>query len=120
MGWSKEKSRYEKLPACRIHTQNKGSRLSGSTRMLTCSILQTTFILTLVGAASALVARSPMKIDTGNSLIEYQPWCPVCDTVALNNKCLSEHASCRGSVFKYVESHLAAAVCQQPGLDHTY
>lgn len=80
--------------------------------MLIYSALQTTsFILALVGAASALVARSPMKIDTGNSLIEYQPWCPVCDTVALNNKCLSEHASCRGSVFKYVDPQPLAAVC---------
>lgn len=62
----------------------------------------TSFMLALVGAASALVARSPLKVDTGNTLIEYQPWCPVCDTVALNEKCIAEHASCRGSVFKYV------------------
>lgn len=37
-----------------------------------------------------------------NTLIEYQPWCPVCDTVALNKKCLSEGASCMSSTFMYV------------------
>lgn len=62
----------------------------------------TSFILALVGAASALVARAPLDLDTGNSLIKYQPWCPVCDTVAINTNCLAQHASCQGSVFKYV------------------
>lgn len=78
-------------------------------------------MLALVGAASALVARSPLKVDTGNTLIEYQPWCPVCDTVALNEKCIAEHASCRGSVFKYVRLVLS----EPPGPEyqarsHTY
>ncbi|PSR81786.1 hypothetical protein BD289DRAFT_484232 [Coniella lustricola] len=55
-----------------------------------------TFILSIVGAASALVARSPVGTET---LIEYQRWCPVCDTVAMNYKCISAGASCQSINF---------------------
>ncbi|KAF3760363.1 hypothetical protein M406DRAFT_76022 [Cryphonectria parasitica EP155] len=55
-------------------------------------------ILTLVGAASALVARFPI-VPVPETLIQYQRWCPVCDTVAMNYKCINAGSSCQASVF---------------------
>ncbi|CAN8095219.1 unnamed protein product [Discula destructiva] len=60
-----------------------------------------TLVLAILGAASALVARLPIPFDgvPGVSLISYRPYCPVCDTVELNNKCLSEGASCMQTTY---------------------
>lgn len=72
--------------------------------------IQTTAFLTLIGAASALVARLPPIAGTAfeapNTLIQYQRWCPVCETVALNQACIAKRASCQASNLMYVESGL--------------
>lgn len=63
-----------------------------------------TLALALVGAVTALVARQPIiPNEPGLSLISYRPFCPVCDTVELNNNCLSQGASCMQSVYQYVQ-----------------
>lgn len=62
--------------------------------------MKTTAFLAFIGAATALVARTPAVaggLAGANSLIEYQRWCPVCDTVARNQACISKRASCQGS-----------------------
>lgn len=65
-----------------------------------------TFVLALVGAVSALVARQPIvPTEPGLSLISYRPFCPVCDTVELNNNCLAQGASCMASEYQYVPSN---------------
>lgn len=70
------------------------------------SPFQTTAFLTLIGAASALVARLPPIAGTAfeapNTLIQYQRWCPVCETVALNQACIAKRASCQASNLMYV------------------
>ncbi|KAG6357068.1 hypothetical protein INS49_014945 [Diaporthe citri] len=63
--------------------------------------MKTTAFLTLIGAASALVARVPpiagAAFEAPNTLIQYQRWCPVCETVALNQACIAKRASCQAS-----------------------
>ncbi|KAJ4423321.1 hypothetical protein N0V82_002049 [Gnomoniopsis sp. IMI 355080] len=60
-----------------------------------------TFVLALCGAVSALVARQPIvPNEPGLSLISYRPYCPVCDTVELNNNCLSQGASCMQTIYE--------------------
>ncbi|KKY39666.1 hypothetical protein UCDDA912_g00279 [Diaporthe ampelina] len=63
--------------------------------------MKTTAFLTLIGAASALVARVPSiagaAFEAPNTLIQYQRWCPVCDTVAMNQACIAKQASCQSS-----------------------
>ncbi|KAK7731532.1 hypothetical protein SLS53_008772 [Cytospora paraplurivora] len=63
--------------------------------------MKTTAFLAFVGAASALVARTPAiagDFAVPNTLIQYQRWCPVCDTVERNQACISKRAACQGSV----------------------
>lgn len=81
--------------------------------------MKTTAFLAFVGAASALVARTPpvaADFAVPNTLIEYQRWCPVCDTVERNQACISQRAACQGSVLMYVSlgAHHIAFCCYQP------
>ncbi|POS69300.1 hypothetical protein DHEL01_v212306, partial [Diaporthe helianthi] len=62
----------------------------------------TTAFLTFIGAASALAVRGvPLTganfFEAPNTLIQYQRWCPVCETVALNEACIAKRASCQAS-----------------------
>ncbi|ROV94079.1 hypothetical protein VMCG_08269 [Cytospora schulzeri] len=62
--------------------------------------MKTTSFFAFIGAATALVARTPGVaggLGGANTLIEYQRWCPVCDTVERNQACISKRASCQGS-----------------------
>ncbi|KAI7776157.1 hypothetical protein LA080_005779 [Diaporthe eres] len=68
--------------------------------------MKTTAFFTFIGAASALVARLPpiagSAFEAPNTLIQYQRWCPVCETVALNQACIAKRASCQASNLMYV------------------
>lgn len=85
--------------------------------------IQTTAFLTLIGAASALVARLPPIAGTAfeapNTLIQYQRWCPVCETVALNQACIAKRASCQASNLMYVSDALTLALPPIPLLGGT-
>ncbi|KAL1850986.1 hypothetical protein Daus18300_012720 [Diaporthe australafricana] len=63
--------------------------------------MQITAFLTFIGAASAAVVRGvPLAgaaFEAPNTLIQYQRWCPVCETVALNQACIAKRASCQAS-----------------------
>ncbi|KAG8159273.1 hypothetical protein KVR01_010934 [Diaporthe batatas] len=63
--------------------------------------MKTTAFLTFIGAASALAVRGvPLAgaaFEAPNTLIQYQRWCPVCETVALNQACIAKRASCQAS-----------------------
>lgn len=76
---------------------------------------QTTAFLTLIGAASALVARRGIPLagaafEAPNTLIQYQRWCPVCETVALNQACIAKKASCQASTLMYVSQVFSHAL----------
>lgn len=71
--------------------------------MLTLESIQAvTFLFATISVAVALVARHPVANTgaPGLSLISYRPYCPVCDTVELNKKCLSSGASCMATVYR--------------------
>ncbi|KUI63920.1 hypothetical protein VM1G_12035 [Cytospora mali] len=67
--------------------------------------MKTTAFFAFIGAATALVVRTPGiagGLGGANTLIEYQRWCPVCDTVERNQACISKRASCQGSTLVIV------------------
>lgn len=98
--------------SCHDHISSMGRKRKKQFEKLTRPN-QTTAFLTLIGAASALVARVPplagAAFEAPNTLIQYQRWCPVCETVALNQACIAKRASCQASTLVYVINHQLSA-----------